>query len=599
MEKPVRYMGNEFNMVVKEKSNVDIRFAFAFPDVYEVGMSHLGLKLMYHKINERSDSYCERVFAPWIDMEKKMREKNIPLFSLETKDPVNKFDLIGFTLQYEMTYTNIINMLDLAQIPIYSSERNENDPIIIAGGPCAYNPEPLADFVDLIVLGDGEEVIDEILDLYKNKKINGVTRQDFLRSATKIEGVYVPQFYKPSYNDDGTISEITPISQEFPSKITKRVVYSLDDSYFPSKMIVPFMDIVHDRIALEIFRGCSRGCRFCQAGFIYRPVRERSAETLLQKAGELIQTTGYEEISLVSLSTSDYSKFNELLPGLSKLIKENNVSLSLPSMRIDSFPNGFQEDTEVFKKTGVTLAPEAGSQRLRDVINKGVSNQDLINSVKSALERGLNTIKLYFMIGLPTEEQPDIDGIVEMVRLIKDNRDPSLRGLKTGDLKINISVSTFVPKPFTPFQWVAQDTVESLKNKLYSLTKRLKLRGVQFNWHDPNQSYIEALLARGDRRLSNLLVRVWEKGSKFEGWSEHFILDNWLESCEELGIAPEFYINRVRNNNEIFPWEHIDIGVSKEFLLREYELSAESTTTPDCKTQCSLCGIQNIAKGVC
>ncbi|MBM7583072.1 radical SAM family uncharacterized protein [Caldicoprobacter guelmensis] len=598
VSKPVRYMGNEYNMVEKDPSKVLIRFAFAFPDVYEVGMSHLGMKILYHLMNKREDTYCERVFAPWVDMEQKMREKRLPLFALETKDPIAMFDFVGFTLQYEMCYTNVINMLDLAGIPLRWWEREEHHPFVIAGGPCAYNIEPLADFFDLVVMGDGEEVINELLDVYRQWKMQGGRRQDFLMAAAGIPGVYVPRFYDVEYNPDGTVCSIKPNREGISPIIRKRVVRDLDKAYYPETMIVPYMDIVHDRIMLEVFRGCTRGCRFCQAGIIYRPVRERSVPRLMELAEKLISNTGYEELSLSSLSTSDYSDLEKLVKQLMKRFASQKVSFSLPSLRLDSFSRELIEEMIKVRKAGLTFAPEAGTQRLRDVINKGVTENDLLNSARQAFELGWDTVKLYFMIGLPTETREDLKGIAELAKKVKQCYFDATLGQRAHRLRITISVASFVPKPFTPFQWVAQDTIEDLNDKIDFLKDKLRIKSVEFDWHDPRLSFLEAVFARGDRRLGKVLLKAWEMGCKFDGWAELFKYDTWLKAFEETGIDPEFYANRVRNKEEVFPWSHIDVGVTPSFLWREYQKALKGELTPDCRVRCWGCGITRLG-GLC
>lgn len=600
VEKPVRYMGNEYNMIVKDVNKADIRFAFAFPDVYEVGMSHLGMKILYHLINDREDSYCERVFAPWTDMEEKMRQYNIPMFALETKDPIKEFDIIGFTLQYEMSYTNILNILDLGQIPLTWKERNEDHPLIIAGGPCAYNMEPLADFFDLVVMGEGEEVIHELLDLYLECKEEGLDRLGFLYKAANIKGVYIPRFYNVQYHEDGRIAKVAPINQRVPKTIQKRIVKNLDKTYYPDTMIVPYMDIVHDRIMLEIFRGCTRGCRFCQAGMIYRPVRERSPEKLLKLAEKLVENTGYEEISLSSLSTGDYSQLEDLVKGLMERFKEKRVGLSLPSLRLDSFAKELADEVQKVRKTGLTFAPEAGSQRLRDVINKGITEEDLMNSIEDAFMSGWTSVKLYFMIGLPEETEEDLQGIEDLVRKIKDCYFSLERtkGRKKA-LKITVSTSSFVPKAFTPFQWVAQNSMEELTEKQKHLQRILRTKYVQYNWNDPKVSFLEAVFARGDRRLGRVLRRAWEKGCSFDGWAELFKYDLWMEAFEEEGIDPHFYTNRKREMDEVFPWDHIDVGVTKKYLWSEYEKAIKMELTSDCRLQCTGCGVNMLGEGIC
>lgn len=599
VEKPVRYMGNEYNMVEKDPSKVLIRYAFAFPDVYEVGMSHLGIKILYHLINEREDTYCERVFAPWVDMEQKMRSNGIPLFSLETKDPIREFDIIGFTLQYEMSYTNVLNMLDLAGIPLTWEERSDKDPLIMAGGPCAYNVEPMADFFDLVVMGEGEEVIHEILDLYAQCKKRGLTKDEFLTLAAAIKGVYVPKFYEVEYHEDGTIKRIKPIKEGVPEKIQKRIVMDLDKVYFPETMIVPYMDVVHDRITLEVFRGCTRGCRFCQAGMIYRPVRERSVDSLLKLAEKLVEHTGYEEISLSSLSTGDYSQLESLVKGLMERFREKRVSLSLPSLRLDSFAKELAEEVQKVRKTGLTFAPEAGTQRLRDIINKGITEEDLISSVRDAFSSGWNRVKLYFMIGLPEETREDLEGIGDLARKIKNCYHEINKGKKSNRLTITISTSSFVPKPFTPFQWVSQNTIDELKQKQEFLQKILRIKNVEYNWHDPEVSFLEGVFARGDRRLGKVLRAAWEKGCKFDGWNEQFKFDKWMEAFNDTGIDPHFYTSRARDNEEIFPWEHIDIGVTRAYLWREYQKALRGELTHDCRIDCTGCGVKRLGEGIC
>ena len=599
VSKPARYMGNEYNMVEKDPKEVSIRFAFAFPDVYEVGMSHLGMKILYHLMNEREDTYCERVFAPWVDMEKKMRETRIPLFTLETRDPVSEFDFVGFTLQYEMSYTNVLNMLDLAGIPLLAKDRGKDDPFVIAGGPCAYNAEPLADFMDLVAMGEGEELIGELLDRYKEWKEKGGERESFLRHASAIPGVYIPRFYDVSYLENGQVESVKRNTDAAPERIIKRIVRNLDRTFYPERIIVPFMDIVHDRIMLEIFRGCSRGCRFCQAGMIYRPVRERNMDKLLELAEKLVANTGYEEISLSSLSTSDYSRLEDLVKQLMERFRHNRVSLSLPSLRLDSFAKEFIEEVQKVRRTGLTFAPEAGTQRLRDVINKGVTEEDLVSSVTDAFESGWNTVKLYFMIGLPTETEEDLQGIADLARLVTDCYYRVDREKRQKGLKITVSTSSFVPKPFTPFQWEPQNTMEELREKQQYLKKALRMKHVDYNWHDPEVSYMEAVFARGDRRLGAVLLSAWKNGARFDGWAEHFRLDYWMDAFRRNGLEPEFYAHRRRERSEVFPWDHIDTGVSKTFLWNEWQKALRGELTPDCRKSCSGCGVKKLGEGLC
>lgn len=597
VKKPAKYTGNEWNMVRKNPEDVDVRFAFCFPDDYEIGMSHLGMKILYHILNKREDTYCERVFAPWTDMEEKLRKNNIPLFSLETYTPLSEFDMVGFTLQYEMSYTNILNMLDLGGIPVLAKDRKDKMPFVLAGGPCAVNPEPLADFIDFFVIGEGEEVTNEIIDEYKVWKSSGESREEFLIRIAKIEGIYVPGFYDVDYNEDGTVKSITPNREGVPSRVKRRIIEDLDKVDFPEDIIVPYVGTVHDRIMLEIFRGCIRGCRFCQAGFIYRPLRERSYEKLLDIAKKSVEKTGYEEISLVSLSTSDYSKLPELSNNLIEYTEEEKVNLSLPSLRLDNFSLQLMEKASKVRKSGLTFAPEAGSQRLRDVINKGITEEDLFNSVKIAVAGGWNSVKLYFMMGLPTETMEDVEAIGELgIKLLDQCRD-----IPNGkSLKITLSTSCFVPKPFTPFQWEPMDEMEKLMEKQLHLKNTIrKHRRITYNYHDAKLSMLEAVLARGDRRTGQVLYTAWKKGCKFDGWAEFFDFNKWMEAFEECGLDPEFYANRRRSFSEVLPWDHINIGVTKRFLQKECEKAYKGEVTRNCSENCSFCGAQGYKTGIC
>ena len=591
VEKPSRYIGNEYNSVHKNPADMNIRFGFCFADVYEIGMSHLGMKILYHLLNSADDIYCERFFTPWVDMEEQMRAHNIPLFSLETKTPAKEFDFLGFTLQYEMSYTNILNMLDLGGIPLYAKDRTEEDPIICAGGPCAYNPEPLADFVDFFMLGEGEELMMEVMDVYRFFKKNGGTKEDFLKEAVKLEGVYVPAFYDVSYNEDGTIQSFTKNYDDAPDRIKKRIIRDFDKCFAPDNIIVPFMEIVHDRIMLEVFRGCIRGCRFCQAGMIYRPVRERSPETLLDLAQRLINKTGYEEISLSSLSTSDYTRLKELTDGLLDMTEDKKIGLSLPSLRLDNFSMELMQKVQKVRKSGLTFAPEAGTQRLRDVINKNITEEDLHNAAQMAFSGGYGTIKLYFMIGLPTETDEDILGISHLADEVVSIYKHTDKEIRNKNLRVTVSVSSFVPKPFTPFQWVGQNTQETLFRKQMLLKEAIRNRYVSYNWHESTLSVLEGVFARGDRRLSKVLVEAHRLGAKFDSWHEFFHMDTWMEAFKNTDVDPDFYNIRERSYEEILPWDHIDVGVTKKFLINESEKAKRGETTGNCREKCSGCGV--------
>ena len=589
VEKPSRYTGNELNMVVKDPSTVDIRYAFIFPDVYEIGMSHLGIKLLYHIINNREDAYCERVYSPWPDMEKLMVENNIPLSSLETGTPLNKFDIIGITVQYEMCYTNMINALRLGNVPIWSKDRGEDDPIVTCGGPCTYNPEPFADFFDIISIGEGEEHMNELLDLLKEKKKNNWSRKEFLIRASQIEGTYVPSLYNVEYTDDGFIKSVEP-TNDAPKLVKKRIIEDFDNVYYPDNIIVPYMSIVHDRITLEIMRGCTRGCRFCQAGMIYRPIREKSIDKLKEITKKLYDSTGYEEISLCSLSSSDYSQIDELIKYLTDEYTQKGVSIALPSLRVDTIKNTeFMSDLASFRKAGLTFAPEAGTQRLRDVVNKGVVEEDLMIACEKAFDAGWDSVKLYFMIGLPTETLDDVEGIAALTYNVKEMY--FAKGKKKGKLNISVSASTFVPKPCTPFQWCGQDIPENVIEKQEYLKNRLKGRGLHFSWNDINLSMLEAVFARGDRRLSKALARAVELGCHMDAWDEHFNMDLWKQAFEETGIDYKWYASVNYDLDAILPWDHIDCGVSKTFLKKEFIKAFKGETTKDCREGCNACGL--------
>lgn len=603
IERPARYLGNELNTYHKDTSNKDlVRFGFSFPDSYEVGMSYMGLQILYNILNEQEDIFCERIFSPWVDMEEKMRERNIPMFALESREPISNMDFLAFTLQYELSYTNILNILDMGNISILAKDRTKDEPFVLVGGPCAYNVEPISDFVDIVSLGEGEEVLIEVVNKYKEWKKTDKSREDFLYElARDIEGIYIPSLYDFRYKEDGTIKEIVPLKEDIPKKIKKRIIKDMSKAYFPEKIIVPFIDVVHNRVMLEVFRGCIRGCRFCQAGMIYRPVRERDPEFMKDKAKKLLENTGYEEISLSSLSTSDYSGLDSLADYIIKEFGETKkVSLSLPSLRLDNFSLGLANRVQKVRKTGLTFAPEAGSQRLRDVINKGIEEEHLENACRQAFENGWKRLKYYFMMGLPTETYEDLDGIVKLAEKTVDIY-KEVNGKLDNKFGINVSTSSFVPKPFTPFQWHPQDTIEELREKQHHLIVRFKNnRNIRYMYHDRFTSFLEAVIARGDRRLGKVIYTAFKKGAKFDGWEEHFNFEIWKEAFEEENVSMEFYANRKREYDEIFPWDIFDVGVSKEFLIRENENAKQAKVTPNCREKCSGCGVNiDLGKGLC
>ena len=604
IDKPARYIGNEVNMVKKNPADVDIRFAFCFPDVYEIGMSHLGIQILYDMFNKRDDVYCERVYSPWPDLHAIMKEQEIPLFALESQDPIREFDFLGITIQYEMCYPNILQILDLSRIPLRTVDRSESDPIVIGGGPCTYNPEPLADFFDIFYIGEGETVYDELFDLYKKMKQSGqFSRNEFLHEAGKIPGLYVPSLYCVTYKEDGTIADFTPKFEDLPKKIARQVVSDMSHACYPDKPLVPFIKATQDRVVLEIQRGCIRGCRFCQAGMVYRPLRERNIEVLKEKAYHMLTSSGHEEISLSSLSSSDYTCLEELLTYLIKEFKSKGVNISLPSLRIDAFSLDVMSKVQDIRKSSLTFAPEAGSQRLRDVINKGLTEEDIINGAGLAFDGGWQKVKLYFMLGLPTETEEDMRAIGELAEKIAKRYYEIPKDQRNGKCQITVSTSFFVPKPFTPFQWAQMCTKDDFLGRARVVNETIKgqlnRKSIKYNWHEADVTIIEGILARGDRRLCDTLVKVYEKGGIFAAWSEYFNDEIWQEAFAETGVDIDFYTTRERSEDEIFPWDFIDAGVSKNFLLREWKTAKEEKVTPNCRQSCAGCGAMKYGGGVC
>ena len=604
VEKPARYIGNEVNAVMKNKDEVQVRFAMCFPDVYEIGMSHLGIQIIYDMLNQFEDVWCERVYSPWVDLDAIMRKEHIPLFALESQDPIKKFDFLGITIQYEMCYTNILQVLDLSGIPLLSKDRSEEDPIVIGGGPCTYNPEPICDFFDLFYIGEGETQYRNLLNLYTECKRKKESRKEFLRKAARIPGMYVPSLYDVTYKEDGTIKERIPLAEGIPMTITKELVSDVSNTYYPKKPVVPFIKVTQDRVVLEIQRGCIRGCRFCQAGQLYRPVRERSLEMLETYAVEMLENTGHEEISLSSLSSSDYSKLPELLDFLIEKCDERKINISLPSLRIDAFSLDVMNKVQDVKKSSLTFAPEAGSQRLRNVINKGLTEEVILEGSRLAFEGGWTRVKLYFMLGLPTETQEDIRGIAELSNKIAAVFYETVpKEKRNGRVQIVASTSFFIPKPFTPFQWAPQCTKEEFLDKAYqtrtAITSQLNQKSIKYNWHEADVSVLEGILARGDRKLNQAILRAYEKGCMYDAWSEYYKNDIWMETFEECGIDISFYTTRARGDDESFPWDFLDCGVTKQFLLREWHRAQEESVTPNCKMQCQGCGAASFQTGIC
>ncbi len=604
IEKPARYIGNEVNSVRKDPSKVDVRFCMCFPDVYEIGMSHLGIQILYDMFNRREDIYCERVYSPWTDLDKVMREKKIPLFALESQDPIKDFDFLGITIQYEMCYTNILQVLDLAGIPLLSKDRNDTDPIVIGGGPCTYNPEPICDFFDLFYIGEGETRYRELLDLYKECKAKELGRKEFLKKAAGIPGMYVPSLYEVSYKNDGTIDKRIPLEEGIPQVIQKELVTDVSNTYYPEKPIVPFIKVTQDRVVLEIQRGCIRGCRFCQAGQLYRPVRERNVNMLKDYAVKMLKNTGHEEISLSSLSSSDYSELPELLNFLIENCDRRKINISLPSLRIDAFSLEVMNKVQDVKKSSLTFAPEAGSQRLRNIINKGLTEEVILEGARLAFEGGWTRVKLYFMLGLPMETEEDIRGIAELCNKIAAVFYETVpKEKRTGRVQIVASTSFFIPKPFTPFQWASQRTKEEFLDKAYltrtSIASQLNQKSIKYNWHEADVSVLEGIFARGDRRLNQVILKAYEKGCMYDAWSEYYQNDVWMQTFEECGIDISFYTTRERNDDEVFPWDFLDCGVTKQFLLREWHNAQKEAVTPNCKMQCNGCGAARFHTGIC
>lgn len=603
IEKPARYIGGEVNAVTKNLADIDVRFAMCFPDVYEIGMSHLGIQILYDMFNRRDDVWCERVYSPWVDLDKVMREEKIPLFALESQDPVRDFDFLGITIQYEMCYTNILQVLDLACIPLHAKDRTEEDPIVIGGGPCAYNPEPIAEYFDMFYIGEGETVYDELLDTYKENKKNGGSRMDFLEKACQIDGIYVPMFYDVTYHEDGTIDQFFPVNKHAPSVIHKQVVMDVTNTTYPQAPIVPYIKVTQDRVVLEVQRGCIRGCRFCQAGMLYRPTRERDVETLKQYAYNMLKNTGHEEISLSSLSTSDYSELKELVTFLIDNFKNKGINISLPSLRIDAFSLDVMSQVQDIRKSSLTFAPEAGSQRMRNVINKGLTEEDIISGAGQAFEGGWNKVKLYFMLGLPTETEEDMEAIAVLADKVARRYYEIPKDQRNGKCQITASSSFFIPKPFTPFQWAPmlnhEDYIERAAIVKHAFLNQLNKKSLRYNWHDAEVSVLEGVFARGDRKIASVIEEAYRMGCIYDSWSEQFDNDKWMRAFDNTGIEIGFYNLRERGEDEVFPWDFIDIGVTKKFLRREWDRAMKGEVTPNCRMQCSGCGVAKWKGGVC